>query len=218
MADDLLSDALQSVIDEIGAANPEVAAAFDRNIDWMQKTYPTDQPPNVGDIVPDFVLPDLDGKDVSLAELRSQGPVVISFQRGGWCPYCSAELHALTTTCEQFQALNANLVAITPELVMPDARSNLLRSAPFDVLSDVGAHVIESYGLRTEIKDEETRDAYRANGIDLDKINGDLGWVLPIPATFVIKPSGETVFAFKDADYRKRAEPMDIIRALQGIG
>jgi peroxiredoxin len=169
--------------------------------------------PKVGDQAPDFVLPDQDGEELRLSTLLRAGPVVMIFYRGEWCPYCNLQLCSFQAHLEQLADHRATLVAISPQI--PDqslaiAHKNQL---DFPVLSDVGARVIDRYGLRYEV-DAETRKLLEAVGSELVAYNGERGWVLPAVATFVVASGGDVRYANVRGDWRERAEPADVLAVL----
>lgn len=166
-----------------------------------------------GNRAPDFALPDARGGEVRLSTLLADGPVVLSFYRGGWCPYCNLELRALQQSLPAFRALGASLVAVSPQT--PDASlSTAERNAlDYPVLSDAGSAVAKAFGIAFDLADE-LRPIYAGFGHALPELNGDDGWVLPIPATYVIDRDHTIVLAYVDTDYRSRLEPADIVAAL----
>jgi peroxiredoxin len=169
-----------------------------------------------GDRVPDFGVPDTHGGYVRLYRLRATGPVVLSFYRGGWCPYCSLELRALQQALPEITRLGATLVAVsplTPEESLSTAEKNALA---FPVLSDAGSAAAKSFGIAYDLA-EELRPIYARFGHALPDKNGDQSWVLPIPATYVISTDGVIALAYVDVDYRNRLEPAEILTALQSL-
>lgn len=149
-----------------------------------------------------------------LDELLLQGPVVLTFYRGAWCPYCNLQLRAYQAILPQVAAWGARLVAISPQ--RPDnslgtAEKNALT---FDVLSDAGNEVARRYGLVYALPGE-LRDALRANDKALSTINGDESWELPVPATYVIGEDGRVLLASLHVDYRTRLEPEAMLAALR---
>ncbi|GHO55185.1 peroxiredoxin-like family protein [Ktedonobacter robiniae] len=167
-----------------------------------------------GELAPDFTLPDALGRPVSLSDLLKQGPVVVTFYRGAWCPYCNLELRAYQQALPQLQALGASLVAISPQT--PDQSLSLAEknALTFEVLSDVGNQVAREYGLVFRI-DEAVRVAYQQIGADLPAYNGDASWELPIPGTFLIDQSGKVSLAFVDPNFIHRLDPAIIIAQLK---
>ncbi len=167
----------------------------------------------VGAHAPDFELPDATGARVKLSALLAEGPVVLAFYRGGWCPYCSTELRELQLRLPEIKTAGAQLVAVSPQT--PD---NSLSTAEkleleFPVLSDVGNAVARSFGLVFTLP-EDLREVYSSFGIDLPAANGDSSFELPVPATYVLAPSGEVLWRFADPDYTRRGDPDDVITAL----
>lgn len=171
----------------------------------------------VGMTAPDFLLPEARGRQVRLSDRWREGPVVLSFYRGGWCPYCNLQLAALQRVLPDIQSTGATLIAVSPQ--SPD---NSLSTAEklhlaFDVLSDREDRVAREYGLVFEVS-EPLRNIYRDWGIDLPSWNRENSWELPVPATYVIDRNGVIVAAHIDTDYTRRMEPSDILSALKHIG
>jgi peroxiredoxin len=168
----------------------------------------------VGDYVPDFTLSDATGKTVHIKNVLTQGPIVIAFYRGGWCPYCNLELKALQHVLPEIQGAGATLIAISPETPDSSLTTQEKNDLAFTVLSDGDNQVARTFGLVFELP-ESLRPIYESFGIDLVAANGNDHFELPIPATYVVQPSGEIVYAFAEADYTKRAEPSEILNVLQ---
>ena len=166
-----------------------------------------------GNRVPEFRLPDARGGQVRLRELLAKGPVVVSFYRGGWCPYCNLELRALQNALPAIKLLGAELVAISPQSPDESLSTAEKNALAFPVLSDDGSATAKAYGIAFPLA-EELRPIYKRFGHALPDKNGDDSWVLPIPATYVIETTGTVVLAFVDVDYRNRLEPAEIISAL----
>ena len=173
-------------------------------------------PLGVGDTAPDFSLPDATGKTVHLSSLLADGPVVLAFYRGGWCPYCSLELRALQAALPEITAAGAALVAVSPQT--PDASLSTAETndLAFPVLSDAGNAVADAFGLRWTAPDD-LRAIYDQFGLDMAAANGDESYTLPVPATFVIGQDSVVRYAFADPDYTKRAEPADVVAALEAL-
>ncbi|MEL6229979.1 MAG: peroxiredoxin-like family protein [Cyanobacteria bacterium J06627_3] len=171
----------------------------------------------VNDKAPDFELPDATGKLVRLSELLKQGPVVINFYRGEWCPYCNLELRAFQNLLPEFKQASATLVAISPELPDHSLSVTEKHSLEFAVLSDVGNKVSRQYGLVFTL-DASLQPLYEGFGIDIPTSNGDDSYELPLPATYVIDQSGRIRYAFAEADYTLRAEPQDVLAVVKELG
>ena len=170
----------------------------------------------VGDAAPDFVLPDAADREARLSDLLADGPVVLTFYRGSWCPYCNTQLRDYQLALPEIERAGAHLVAVSPQT--PDSTMTIVdrQRLAFPVLSDAGNRVSRQYGLVFEV-DAATREQYRAVGIDLAKSNGTDTWELPVPATYVIAPDGTVRFAFVEADYTRRAAPEQIVEALRTL-
>jgi len=176
----------------------------------------TDEGLTEGDTIPSFSLPNATGQNVPIQKLLKSGPVVISFYRGGWCPYCNLELRALQAALPEIQALGANLVAISPQT--PDNSLSIAEKhhLSFEVLSDVGNQVARQFGLVFTVP-ETLRPIYQSFGIDLPAHNGDDSFELPIPATYIVNCNGTIVHAFVKVDYQQRQDPEGILTVLKNL-
>jgi peroxiredoxin len=169
-----------------------------------------------GQVSPRFALPSATGAIVSLEERLSYGPIIVTFYRGGWCPYCNIALRALQSRLPEIKSLGGPLIAISPEV--PDqSLSTTEKPAPeFDVLSDSDKSVARLFGLVYRNSDA-VRERLQAFGRDLVAHNGTDRWELPITATYVINQEGLIVFDHVDADYRERLDPATIVNAVASI-
>ena len=168
----------------------------------------------IGDKIPEFSLPNIDGDLISSTELLKLGPLVINFYRGGWCGYCNLELQALQRSLNEIKETGATLVAISPNLPQETRATAEKHALEFDVLNDMGNKVASQYGV-TYTLDERLQPLYKNYGIDLEASNGDDSQILPLPATYVVNQQGEVTFSFVDADYTKRADPDEVIAAIK---
>jgi peroxiredoxin/YHS domain-containing protein len=169
----------------------------------------------VGDPAPDAKVRDVKGAEVSLAALWAKGPVVLTWYRGGWCPYCNVQLKEYQNRLADFAAAGATLVAISPQL--PDASLSTAEKdgLAFPVLADRGNAAAAAFGLAYALP-EELGTKYRKM-IDFAKINGDEQSGLPLAATYVIDRQGKITYAFVDADFRKRAPVQDLVNAVGAL-
>jgi peroxiredoxin len=167
-----------------------------------------------GDKAPAFILNDPEGKPVSSAALLATGPLVLSFYRGVWCPYCNMELQALEEALPGFQALGANLVAISPQTPVNSRKSVRQNELSFPILSDTHNDVAAAFGLRFALPDYLV-ELYKNLKNDLPSVNGDESWTLPMPARFVIGQDGTILSAEVNPDYTRRPEPNDMLPALR---
>jgi peroxiredoxin len=169
----------------------------------------------VGDDAPAIQLRDQNGNDFDVATLLAKGPVIVTFYRGGWCPFCNMELKAYQAALPRIVAAGASLVAISPE--KPDeavstAEKNDLR---FPVLSDLGQHVGKAFGVVYAFT-EEVRSVYDGFKLDIPAKNGTPDdWSLPLSATYLIGQDGVILFADTRVDYRERTDPLDVLQVLE---
>ena len=170
----------------------------------------------VGDKAPAFTLKDPDGNDVSSTALLAQGPLVVSFYRGVWCPYCNMELQALQAALPEFARRGAKLVAISPQTAPNSRKSVRQNSLNFPILSDTENSVAAAFGLRFALPDYLV-DLYKALKNDLPSFNGDPSWTLPMPARYVIGQDGTILYAEVNPDYTRRPEPADMLPALDRL-
>ena len=170
----------------------------------------------VGEPAPDFTLSDQDGNAVTLSEQLARGPVVLTFFRGGWCPFCTIALRALNNVAASFRRSGACLIGISPQA--PQGIRNLSESHAlnFPLLSDHANAVARSYGLVWRL-DAETQDIYRRLGHDIPRINGAPGWELPNPAGYVISRDGVIRHAIVDPRVTHRLEPAEALSAVRAL-
>jgi peroxiredoxin len=169
-----------------------------------------------GNTAPGFALPNARGTTTALSTLLAQGPVVLTFYRGEWCPYCNLTLHAYQRFLPRFKEQGATLVAISPQTPDHSLSTAEKWQLDFEVASDVGNAVARTYGLVFSMP-EELRAIYKGMGNDLEEYNGDNSWELPLPGTFVIAQDGTIQLAFVDADYTHRLEPDAILETLTSL-
>ena len=169
-----------------------------------------------GDWAPRFSLPDQHGQPVALDGLLRQGPALVTFYRGGWCPYCNLQLRVYQRILRQIRAFGAELVAVSPELPDRTLSTAERNDLSFPVLSDTGNRVARAFGLVFRV-DDATRRRYLDSGNDLARINGDASWELPVTGSFIIDQSGLIRRAFAHADYTRRLEPETILADLREL-
>jgi peroxiredoxin len=167
-----------------------------------------------GDTAPSFVLNDADGNPVDASALLRQGPLVVSFYRGVWCPYCNLELQALQEALPAFRALGAQLVAISPQNTVNSRKSIRTHGLDFPILSDPGNETAAAFGLRFALPPDLV-DLYKSLKNDLPAFNGDTSWTLPMPGRFVVGQDGVIRYAEVNPDYTHRPEPADMLAVLR---
>jgi len=197
-------------------APPEVLATLGAELRKLADSGIATRALQVGARAPDFSLPDAHGRLVALTNVVARGPVVITFYRGGWCPFCDLQLRAYQSVLAQIHDLGAELVAIspqTPDYALSDVEKKQLT---FPVLTDKGNRVARQYGLAFSLS-EALRGLQTGFGNPLPKFNGDDSWELPVPGTFVLDGRGVVRLGHVDPDYTKRLEPAAVLAALQGM-
>lgn len=210
-----LNQALAALTDEI-AVPQDVSDVITAELGEVDRAR-TAPGLSVGDEAPDFELPDAAGRPVRLSDVLRNGPVVLSFYRGEWCPYCNLTLHTWQQQLEDLSRAGGHLVAVTPQRPNNALSITEKHQLAFPVLSDEGQDVIRAYKLHYDLP-PALKDLYGdAWGLDLTEQNADGSWSLPVPGTFVIDRQRRIRFAFADADYRIRAEPDDVLAALRSL-
>jgi len=193
---------------------PAVIEIMHRATDELIKSGAATRALEAGDKAPLFTLNDPQGHPVSSAELLLQGPLVLSFYRGVWCPYCNMELQALEETLPAFQALGANLIAISPQTAPNSRKSVRQNNLSFPILSDSHNNVAAAFGLRFALPDYLV-NLYQSLKNDLPLFNGDDSWTLPMPARYVIDQEGTIIYAEVNPDYTRRPDPKDMLPSLR---
>lgn len=155
-----------------------------------------------GDRAPDFELHDPDGIRVKLGDLLVAGPLVLTFFRGVWCPYCNLDLGALEAVRPALEALGVRLVAISPQMAANSRKSQRDNNLNFPILSDPGAKMAEAFGLRFELA-ADLIEVYKSFGSDVPRFNGVNEWALPMPARYVIGQDGVIEYAEVNPDYSR---------------
>ena len=189
-------------------------AAMQRHIDELRAGAISRTMLKVGNRAPDIALENAKGERIDVSAPLKKGPVIVTFYRGGWCPYCNLQLRAFQELLPEIRAMGVSLVAISPEKpdeTLSTAEKNALA---FEVLSDIGQKVGRAFGLVYAFT-AELKGVYREFGLDIAARNGVADeWALPVPATYVIDRDGTIIFAHADVDYRDRVEPSDVLAFL----
>lgn len=207
---------LTSALEKITAASPfEVQAIHQRVIQQLQEGGNATGLP-VGTKAKDFVLSDSLGNQVNLADELAKGPVVLTFYRGGWCPYCNRQLRAYQEILPDIQALGAQLIAVSPQLPDYTLSDQEKAEMSFKVLSDPKGIVAAKYNLLYEVPDY-LRGMYLSHNIDLQEYNGTDHWLLPVTGTFMIDEYSVIRSAYVNPDFTKRMEPEDILWELRKL-
>ena len=170
----------------------------------------------IGDIAPEFSLPDADGHLVSSKALLEYGPLVVTFYRGVWCPYCNLDLSALESARAEIEARGATLVAISQQTAPNSRKSQRQNGLGFPILGDHGGELASQFGLRWTLP-ADLREVQKALGADLTQFNGEESWTLPMPARYVVAQDGTIAYAEVNADYTRRPEPSAIFPVLEQL-
>lgn len=172
--------------------------------------------PKPGELMPPFLLPGPHARLVSLDEVLSHGPAVLSFNRGHWCPFCRIELRSISEHHEEFEALGATAVSIIPDRQVFASQLNQELSSRILVLSDMDNAYSLSLGLALWLGDR-LHELMLGRGHHLETYHGSDGWFVPLPATFVVATDGRVAASFVEPDFRKRMEPSVILEILRGL-
>jgi peroxiredoxin len=209
-----LSVEIQAFREQFSANVPEqVTQTLQGETEKLVATGIAERALGVGDQFPDAELMDAHGNQVSLGGLLQNGPTIINFYRGEWCPYCNLEINAFQKMLPDIRAKGAQMVAISPQTPDKSLTVEEKHNLEFPVLSDIGNKLARDLGLVFDLP-EALKTAYTNFGFALPDYNGDQSWTLPIPATYVVDSNGLITYAFVDADYSQRAEPQDVLNTL----
>jgi peroxiredoxin len=207
---------LKDQLDAYAAAGREIfpayAEAVDRLVARIRKNGAAENAPRPGDLLPPFILPDEMGRLVGLDSFLDKGPVAVMFYRGHWCPFCRLNIRAVIRAFDQIKASGGQVVAIMPEVQQFARKFKSDSGAPFPVLTDLDNGYALSLNLAIWLGTEIKR---LLSHQDMPNFHGNDGWLLPIPATFVIGRDGRVKARFVDPDFRKRMEIDDLIAAIE---
>lgn len=195
---------------------PEVVAVMHRATADLAASGQVQRALGVGAKLPAFTLSDSEDRAVSSADLLAKGPLVITFYRGVWCPYCNMDLQAIEEIAADIRATGASLVAISPQTPANGGKSRAQNKLSFPILSDRNGDVAASLGLRFRLPDD-LKAIYSRFGIDLAVVNGDPSWTLPMPARYVIGRDGVVAYAEVNADYTRRPDPSELLPTLRRL-
>ncbi|WP_312110803.1 peroxiredoxin-like family protein [Brevibacillus reuszeri] len=211
---------LQAALDEATlqmkqALPVEVLEAFGIAIEQIRETG-LSKGLGIGAKAPDFTLTSMDGKSISLSEELKNGPVVLVFYRGIWCPFCNLELRAYEQIIDEIEAVDGRVIAISPQTAEYSRAMQEKHELRFPVGSDLHNQTAKKYQITAQMS-EQLRQIYQSVDISLDVFNEDHSWELPLPATYIIDREGIIRFASVDADYKKRLEPSEVLILLQSL-
>jgi peroxiredoxin len=193
----------------------EIVELYEKNIQEIKGTGLEKSALNVGKKAPDVMI-NFHGTKRPLSSVYGRGPVVLKFYRGGWCPYCMTELKHYDNMIEDFKKAGAQILAFAPDTEAMTKKTQSTHDLSFDVLSDEGHAIARQFGLVYKLDDKVVGNL-KKNGIDISVYQGNNDKELSIPATYVVNKEGKIVFAYIDADYRQRAEPEDVLKAVKAV-
>lgn len=195
---------------------PEMRETVASDLQKLEETGIIEKAPKVGDKLANFSLPNQLGNQIDLNELLANGPVVMKFYRGGWCPYCNLDLPAYQAILPQIKEAGATLVAVTPELPDSSLSTAEKHALAYDVLTDEGSRYAEAIKIMFTLQPEIV-ELYELFELDIDKHNGREQYNMPLAATFVVDTDGTVAYSFVRVDYTERAEPADILEVLSTL-
>ena len=209
-----LSLRLAREIDATRARNPDYMAALERFVARLASARAGADAPQVGEPMPAFLMPDHDGHLVDLDTIVREGPAVLVFHRGHWCPFCKVSMTALAEI--QDEVAPARIHALSPQIQHYTREMRALSGARFPFLTDLDAGYALSLGLAVRL-DDELVFHHRNAGRDLNAYHGGGQWVVPIPAVFVIDRRGLVRARHVDPDYRQRMELDDLLACVKAL-
>lgn len=205
-----LNEKLQLIQKEMAQNIPlDILNAFGQSLQELIEQNLEDRALKVGDIAPDFTLPDAEGLPVSLYDTLQHNAVIISFFRGNWCPFCMAELTHYQEAINNNLVDSATVIAISPQSIHFNHDLKVQNNLEFRILSDKGNEIADKYGLVFTLQ-ENIREIYKNMGADLELFNSDKTYKLPIPATYLIDKNKKIVFSSVSTNYMERADVCDI--------
>jgi peroxiredoxin len=209
-----LNERLAIIARDMRDRDPDGADIVDRFVARLEAAAMGEDAPQVGEALPPFMMPDHDGHLVSLSELLAHGPLVVVFHRGHWCPYCRMTIATLVEN--QPRIAPAGIVAVSAETQRFTRRIRAETGANFSFLSDIDAAYAASIGLAVTI-DAPMRERLERGGKRVPDFQGSKGWILPVPAVFVVNRDGLITARHVDPDYRRRMEVNDLIAAVERL-
>lgn len=212
--DGSMSERLDFFAQALRRLTPGAVGTIDRLVERLKAHRAGENAPQVGDLMPQFVLPDESGRMVSLGTLLKRGPLSVTFHRGHWCPWCRISINTLARAQSRVEAAGAGIVAIVPDRQQFAAEMKSDARASFPILTDMDNGYAMSLNLAIWVG-SEMEQFMTERGNVLPRFQGNESWMLPIPATFVVGQDRRIKARFVDPDYRKRMAIDDLIAALR---
>lgn len=209
-----LNTVLKEIHDDMSEQLPrEVSQAFCEDLNELISQKLDQKALKIGDRAPDINVLDTDGNEIRLYDLLKNSPVIINFFRGNWCPFCMAELSDYQESIQQCHLPTKQFLFISPQMQAYSAQLKAEKDFDLTLIADQHNEIAHQFGLVFKL-DENIREIYKKIGADLSVINGDDSFELPIPATYVVAPSGKITYAFVETNYMMRAEPREVLAML----
>jgi peroxiredoxin len=209
-------DAMRIAKNEGRIFPPDVVALMHQSTAELVASGQAEQALKSGDQAPSFVLPNANGALVSSQDLLVKGPLVLTFYRGVWCPYCNLDLQAIEEVAPRIRALGATLAAVSQQTAPNSRRSQIENKLSFPILNDKGGETAAGFGIRFRLQDYLI-ELYKRLKVDLSTFNGEPSWTLPMPARYVIGQDGVIAYAEVNPDYTRRPEPDELLPVLEQL-
>lgn len=209
-----LAKQIEQFNNELATQVPQqVLEAFGKSIEDLQKKKIEEKSIKLGEIMPEFLLPNVKNEIINSNEILKNGKMIIAFYRGSWCPYCNLQLKTLQDYLTKIKDKKATLVAISPQ--SPDSSLTVVEkhNLTFEVLTDTDNLFAKQLGISFELQDF-VLPYYQALGIDLMHFNKNNDNSLPVPAVFVIDQNGKIIYKFVDANYMNRIDIDELLQTL----
>jgi len=194
----------------------EIKKKMHKGVQTLKESGLADKALGKGKKMPPLNFLNANKKRIALYDYLEKGPVVLTFYRGSWCPYCMLELKAYQALVKDFEKYGATVIAVSPDLPMVSKKTKDKNGLEFLVLSDVNNRAAKLIGLSFKV-DDDTRAIYKNFGINLSKNQGNDENTLPMPGTYVIDKKGMVQFSYVDPDYTKRAEPSEVLKVVKSL-
>lgn len=200
-----------------GRLSPSVLAQFAESTKDLIESGQAERAVKAGDAAPMFSLPDADGAVFESRRHLARRPLVVTFYRGVWCPYCNLDLQTLEAARNEIESLGASLVALSMQNAANSRKSQRDNQLGFPILVDFKGAVADRFGLRFRLSDQLV-EIYKQFGNDLVQINGEPSWTLPMPARYIIGHDGVVAYSEVNPDYTKRPDPSELFPVLDSMG
>ncbi|MGB3849092.1 MAG: peroxiredoxin-like family protein [Tunicatimonas sp.] len=209
---------LQNELDDLSrvvraGTSPRLLQVLDHFVEALREQKAKTYGLKTGDTVANVKLQMPHRGRVELYSLLNEGPVILTFYRGGWCPYCNLALKSLRYTLPEIERRGARLIAITPERPESAVQTARKNGIDYPVVHDANSEVARQFGVSIPLS-EPLKALYRSLGLNLAARNADVIVRLPLPATFVIGTDYTVRYAFVEEDYTRRAEPKAMLEVL----